>query len=636
MFMKLIYGIFYRNLQPVQQTTMAKMHAALNCGEISDCNYFIIDAVGLGCAHNDTNNQHDVKKSNIVNRGKLLFISSGRLDNALEVCSLLNVPNGERLALTDGDIMSLAYHEWGDTCPEKLFGDWAFAAWHQEDRRLFVARDHIGNTSLYYYIDDSVFAFSSTRQALLDLNIVPVELDELYLAQMLISWTAYIGERTIQKNIYRLPPAHQLIVTPAKFVKQQYWYLEKTPLLNLSKREDYVSTFRILFDDAVRARLRIGDNCVKKAQIATTLSGGLDSSSIAVTAASILRNESKRLGAFTSIPLYDTKPYVGKRFGNELEYAEITSKFAGNIDLYHVTSLDYSPIQGIKRMLQIIPEPALAAANFYWILQLEQSAQIHGYNILLTGQLGNAGVSWQGDISSQPITFQIKQLGWLNWLMKNAKSMSRSCIPNNLLIARQMRKQLSKKWYRSSAIHPCFAERMHLLEMRMNDQDEQLLQTPLAKRLSILSPGRSIVGALHAEIGAAHGIEVRDPTADVRLLTFAFSIPDHIFIDPKSGLDRWLIREAMLGRLPEQVRLNRGRGRQNGDIVNRLRSCGYEIQSTLNNLSAGPAASYIDVEYLRKTWKLVQEEDTQEAFVKSTTILLRGIMAGIFINQFYD
>jgi asparagine synthase (glutamine-hydrolysing) len=134
---------------------------------------------------------------------------------------------------------------------------------------------------------------------------------------------------------------------------------------------------------------------------------------------------------------------------------------------------------------------------------------------------------------------------------------------------------------------------------------------------------------------AAEGVEVRDPTADVRILEYTYSVPDHIYINPSTGQDRWLIREAMKGRLPDEVRLNRGFGRQAADRVMRLRNCAAEVNCALEELAHGPASIYVDVAYMRQVWQMIQKDNTQDAFIKSGTILLRGIMAGLFVNDFY-
>ena len=154
------------------------------------------------------------------------------MDNRAELIARMS---GAGLAhtLSDAALLRQAYREWGEACVERIYGDWAFAAWHPVERKLFLARDHFGNTALYYYADERVFAFASDRQALLALNLAPITLDELYLAQVLISWSAYHGERTIHTPIKRLPPAHTLTVTPDRLKVRQYWFLERTPELRL-------------------------------------------------------------------------------------------------------------------------------------------------------------------------------------------------------------------------------------------------------------------------------------------------------------------------------------------------------------------------------------------------------------------
>jgi len=156
--------------------------------------------------------------------------------------------------------------------------------------------------------------------------------------------------------------------------------------------------------------------------------------------------------------------------------------------------------------------------------------------------------------------------------------------------------------------------------------------SPLDQRLAILKPGRAIIGALHAAIGARFGLDIRDPTADTRLLSFVLSVPDWVFTDPATGTDRWLVRAAMTDRLPDQVRLNRRHGLQASDLVHRLRRTPTEVQATLDELGNGPAAAYVDVRYMREVWQNIQHNDTPDALRKAGTVLTRGIMAGLHAN----
>ncbi|WP_157046146.1 asparagine synthetase B family protein [Geotalea uraniireducens] len=627
-----IFGIFNRNGDPVASHTLETMQCVMAEWGPDGGDILLDGAVGFGQMRHFTTPEAQFELMPVKSREsfsswndgrKFAFTAAGRLDNREELIGRLSASD-RHTAIPDSELMLRAYQEWGENCPARLFGDWAFAVWHPEEKQLFLARDHHGHTALYYYVDPRFFVFASSRQALLALHLAPMEMDELYLAQVLVSSPAYHGERTIYKPVKRLPPAHSLTVTPDHMSTHRYWRLEDTAELHLPRREDYVAAFTELFDEAVRCRLR------SDRKIAVSLSGGLDSGSVAATAAKFLKRDDKRLSAFSSAPLSDTGMYVGKRFGDEFSFAQKTADHCGNIDLYKITADTISPIQAIRAMLTVNNEPAHAAGNFFWLQAIRQAARSHGSRVLLTGQMGNAGISWTGSVFSQPAAFQRRHLGWQRW----AKELAKQYTPSSLLNAyRQLRKP-PPALGSFSALHPDLARRLNQAERMMSDTVHHP-RTPLEQRCHIIMPGRSHGGFRHAENGVVYGLEIRDPTADVRVLAFTLSVPDHIFMDPKTGLDRWLIREAMKECLPDEVRLNRRRGRQAGDIVPRLRACAAEVETALDELACGPAAAFVNVPYMREVWAMVLTKDTPDTFLLSLTVLTRGIMAGLWVNGFY-
>jgi asparagine synthase (glutamine-hydrolysing) len=576
--------------------------------------------VGLGAALSlDTCNCVPLRDS----RG-VLFTAAGRLDNRGELAGALELGAEERSLLPDLILMYRAWLRWGDSSAERMFGDWAFAAWSPETRRLFLARDRSGSTAVYYHAGSRFFAFSSSRRALLKLNLAPVEMDELYLAQILVGWPAYHGERTIHKQIKRLPPGHCLAVTQERIEARLYWQLENTPEL-LLPRNDYIPAFREIFDRAVSDRLR-GDG-----PFGVTLSGGLDSTSVAITGAGYLKEKGRRLPAFTAVPIYGTAPYTGERwFGDELPLAQATAEAAGNIDVVLVDGAGLCPIEAIRRGLRISLEPKHAASNGFWVQELRRMAVEKGCRVLLTGQMGNHGISWNGDIFSQPLLVRIRELGYRRWIRRALRRNA----PETVWRAYRRRKVTRQRW-RNTAIHPDFADRLDLINRYLDDPRERRVQSPILQRCFGTNPGSvSFQGANQAEMGAAFGLEMRDPTGDARVLAFCFSVPDRIFIEPRTGLDRWLIREAMKGRLPESVRMNRRRGRQAADLVPRLRHSAAAVDDALTEIERGPAADYVSVPALRRAWQKVRSEDTPEASVLAGAVLARGIMAGLFVNGF--
>jgi asparagine synthase (glutamine-hydrolysing) len=556
----------------------------------------------------------------------IAFTAAGRIDRRAELLAELAAPPIEAPTLPDGDLIYRAYLRWGEAAPQKLYGDWAFAAYHLDPRRLFAARDHLGSTAFYYYADPHLFAFASNRFALQAIGLPLGEMDELYLAQILISWPAHHGERTIFTGLKRLPPAHSLTISSQTLATRCYWRLEQTPLLRLPKREDYIEGFLEVFDQAVAAHLR----APQPGKIASLLSGGLDSGAVTATAAHLLNGQAQTLDAYTSVPLGDTTPYVGKRFGDEWPLAHAVTELAGNIRHIPIPAPEIGILESLQTGLTIHGEPSHSAGNLFWIFSILQAIQASGCRVALIGQMGNASISWRGSLSSQPIAYQLRQMGLWAWAKERFK---RQAPPGLVQWIRKQRTPSYETLCRASAIHPQWAKRLKLFEQMQIEADQRPPRTAMDERLFI-HPGRSNVGAVHAQLGVAFGVELRDPTSHRSVLEFTFAVPDWVFTDPVNNLDRWLVRSAMQGRLPDEVRLNRTRGRQSGDLPLRLRAEAAQVEATLDALEHSPAVEYLHMPHLRQVWRTIQSEDSNQAFIQSLTILTRGLMAGLFIKRY--
>ncbi len=636
-----IIGIFKRDGFPVKTLVSPSSQQKIKSEGVYGYNLWNAGSVRLGQAlfFNKKDQTHFERFPFIDTECGIVFIVEARLDNRNELiseCGLQRISS----TISDRELVFCVYRRWKEKAPSRILGDWSFAAWHITERKLFLARDHLGMTSLYYYLNEKIFAFSSSRNTLLALNIVPLEIDELHLAKVLTISPGY-DDHTNHKYIKSLLPAHTITLTSAHSKLDCYWRMENISELRLRKKEDYIHRFKILFDHAVETRLKSREEEEEKQQgfnepeIAATLSGGLDSGSVVVTAAQILIKKGNRIKAFTSIPIYETDKYIDPQewVGNELKLAQATARKAKNVDLYPITSLDLSPIQAIRQALFILNEPGPFACNLFWLLAMRKSAQAHKCKILLHGTMGNYGISWNGSPFSQSILFQMRHFGIKQYIKESIKRY----VPTSLLASYRNIRLAKSNWWQFSAIHPDFATRIKLLDHMINSPYSAFSSAspePLKQRLGyILS---SDLGAIPTEISAFYGMESRDPTADIRLLEFILSVPDHIFIDPNTGLDRWLIREAMKDRLPEEVRLNHRKSYQYADIVPRLRASSLEVENTLNELQQGAASAYLDVSYLYKIWDMIKYKDNMETLSKAGNIFTLGIMTGLWVNNFYN
>lgn len=582
--------------------------------------------------------------------GAFLFTAKARLDNRDELCARLDIPAAERERLPDGDLMACAYARWGEACVERLLGDWACAAWHPAERALFVARDQHGITSLFYTTisvapgsaptSGVYFSFASSVQALwaLDkvLNITR-PLDEIRLAQVLTSWPGD-GTRTMREGIHALPGGHFLCVKPSNrdargsaptVERRRYWRLEDTPILHLPSSEAYVEGLRDVLDRAVRDRLR------SLRPIGVTLSGGLDSGSVTVLAARALSERGERLTSFTSVPLYP--PAQGRNiFGDEREYASLTAASNNAIDPHYLDCRQTSPLAGVRRALAVYGSPSHASSNAYWLNTVMRECNRLGIGTLLTGQGGNAGISWAGMPPDSPLA--LLRLGWRRAALRALIRRT----PFGPLVAARERAQQKRAldqaaWTNYSAIRPDFARRIDLAGlMAADDHDPSFsrhFSDPREARYRIISPGKDGVGPLWALNGALHNLEVRDPTNDIRVLAYCLSVPDAEYTGPR-GEGRYLLRCAMSGLLPDPVLWNTRRGLQAADLLPRLRAHASEMEETLRQLEAAPVVGeYIDLARMRTVWQNARS-DTGNTFWKETvTVLMRGIMAGLFLAE---
>ena len=180
----------------------------------------------------------------------------GRIDNREELKRDLESKGFRIRHKTDAELVLCAYEQWGEECPIRLLGDFAFAIWDGRKKQLFCARDHVGVRPFYYHHSPTWFAFGSEIRAILALEAVPRCLNESRLADFLVEPLDREGEEsTFYRDVVRLPAGHCLIVSPGRFTVGDYWNLEAPSTLRLASLEEYGTAFREVFVEAVRCRL---------------------------------------------------------------------------------------------------------------------------------------------------------------------------------------------------------------------------------------------------------------------------------------------------------------------------------------------------------------------------------------------
>jgi asparagine synthase (glutamine-hydrolysing) len=287
----------------------------------------------------------------------------------------------------------------------------------------------------------------------------------------------------------------------------------------------------------------------------------------------------------------------------------------------------------MQRDLELFDCPIPNAGNMFWQIDLAETARRHGLGVLLTGQGGNLTVSWNGLVP--PGFAQLVQQG--RWKSAIWQHLLRPILPDGIAQGVQRWRKAPPSPEALSPIHPDFSRRLGL-SPRLDALDGELLRLEGRRDAHALRRrmiGFSLLGggAIHAAFGAGYRLESRDPTYDVRVMSYCQSVPDWVYTGPQ-GESRWLIRQAMAELLPAAVRENPGRGRQAADLGHRLLDSAGEVTQTLRRLTQSPlACRYLDLERMGNVWDSLQRTVDRETTQQAHAILARGLETGLFLVQ---
>lgn len=209
----------------------------------------------------------------IFNEDKnLAIVSNGEIYNFLKLREELTKKGHKFSTKTDTEVILHLYEEEGVNCVKKLDGMFAFAIWDKQRKRLFLARDPLGEKPLHYTLVDGKFIFASEIKGILVHPDFKKEIDRTSLAKYLL-YGFIPSPATIFAGIKRLLPGYFMVMEEnGKITEKRYWELDYSAKIeNLSKakiKEEIIKLLR----EAVSKRL------ISDVPLGVFLSGGVDSS----------------------------------------------------------------------------------------------------------------------------------------------------------------------------------------------------------------------------------------------------------------------------------------------------------------------------------------------------------------------
>jgi asparagine synthase (glutamine-hydrolysing) len=473
------------------------------------------------------------------------IIHNGEIYNYIELREYLEKQGYTFRTQSDTEVILAAYDHYADECVEHFDGMFAFAIWDEEDQELFAARDRFGEKPFYYSFSGNEFVFASEMKAFDAIGIQKKMNLRMLFNFITIGYTDNPGqpEETFYENIFRLPAASRLYYTPftKELVVEKYWELD----LDIQKENitdnEALEQFAALLSTSVKRRLR------SDVPIGTSLSGGLDSSSIVATISKLTADHSP-FTSFTAIfPAFEKDESV------------FASQVANQFNLKsHTIEISVNDFANDWEKFLLSQEEPFGSASAYAQYKVFETAKKHNVTVLLDGQGADE------TLAGYPRYYK-----WYWQELFQKRKLLRS---KELKAAKEI--GIAEKFtYKNivAALFPDIAsvilERQYLVNaLKHKDLTHDFIRLQSKEAYYSTPTNFSLNGALYFNTcihgleellrladrnSMAHGREVRLPFLNHELVEFIFSLPSNFKI--RNGWTKWILRQHMNSSLPADI-----------------------------------------------------------------------------------
>lgn len=453
---------------------------------------------------------------------------------------------------SDTETIVHLYEESGLRCVERMRGMFVFALWDEPNRRLVLARDRIGKKPLFYRSDADSFIFASELKALLTNRRVTPRVDPEALAKYLTY--GYVPEPlSILDGVRKLPAAHVLTVDPAGVKLHRYWELptEQDRKLTL---EECASETRRLVDEATRLRL------VSDVPLGFFLSGGLDSTAVVAAAA---QSSTSALKTFSI-------GFEEETF-SELKFARMAADHFGTDHEEFIVTADMA--EDLEDLVWFADEP-FADSSMVPTFYLSRLTRRH-VTVALSGDGGDEafggydrylGIKYAEKYHRVPALLRRGVIGPLASLIPDG--------PGKRNSLRRVKRMLypatgsPELWYRGwmqqfrSEVHEAaFTRDFFRASGGATGADDHLIdafdRVQCVDRMSAAQwvdtmtylPGDLMVKT--DRMAMAHGLEVRSPLLDHKVLEYAARIPAGLRAEGRST--KRVLKQAYADVIPDEI-----------------------------------------------------------------------------------
>lgn len=302
-----IAGIIRATAHPDDARTVNRMADRLAHRGPDDSGFFSFEGVTFAHRRLSIIDPKGGKQPMCNEDGTVWIVFNGAIYNYLELRQELIAHGHSFETHSDTEVIIHLYEQYGEECLAKTNGMFSFVILDQRRKRVFAARDRFGLKPFYFYREADAFYFASEPKAFFAAAVLDAEPDPKGLQEYL-TFQFTLGAKTMFKHICKLEPGHYLSIDLGRDLpmrKSCWWdlHFHHDP----HHTEDYfVDKLFALVNDSVKIRMRAD------VPVGSYLSGGLDSSTVAVIAAGSVPGAPFHTftGKFSEGPEYDESHYA--------------------------------------------------------------------------------------------------------------------------------------------------------------------------------------------------------------------------------------------------------------------------------------------------------------------------------------
>lgn len=478
------------------------------------------------------------------------LVFNGEIYNYRELRRRLEGGGHKFRTSSDSETILHLYEELGTECFAQLNGMFAIALWDRNRRQLVLARDRLGQKPLVYHQDGQRLAFASELKSLVEIpdlrrEIDPAAIDE-YLTYQYVPYP-----NTIYRGVRKLPPGHFAVWRDGAVRVQRYWDVNFAYQATITQ-EAAVDRVRELLSDSIRFRLR------SDVPVGAFLSGGIDSSLIVALAQKQLEQPIRSFSIGFPVKDFDETQYaaqVAEYVGTRHQRFEVTPDAVGVL----------------QKLVWHYDEPfgdSSAVPTWYLCEQTRQDVKValsgDGGDELFAGYERYHALALSRKLDR---AFPVRTLLGARWIQRlPASPRRRSLMRRAKRFCEAIGQPPPRRYMNWIQIFP---ESMRadlytdaMVENLPGDDPFEFLHSGWLAAAGRDDVSRASLADLQTYLpcdlmtkvdiaSMAHGLEVRQPMLDYRLVEFAASLP--VELKYRRGMGKQLLRDAFAGVIPDNI-----------------------------------------------------------------------------------